>query len=167
MNNIFFIGDTHFGHKNIIKFLREDGTKVRPFDSVKEMDDHIISKRNKTVSNNDTVYHLGDVVMNRNFLPILNELNGNKILILGNHDKFKMSEYLLYFNKIYSSHKLYRYILTHIPIHPFSINNMFNIHGHIHEKRVMLNSEIDPKYICVSVENINYTPISIDDIKNI
>jgi calcineurin-like phosphoesterase family protein len=181
MSNIFLISDTHFSHKGIVKFLRSDGiTKERPWDNIEEMDEALVKNWNSVVRPEDKVYHLGDVVINRSALPILNRLNGEKVLIKGNHDVFRANEYLAYFKDIRGSHKLHDYVLTHIPIHPMSIERWNgNFHGHLHSKRVMAangfpeytningkyleSDDIDPRYFCVSVECINYTPISLDE----
>ncbi len=54
MNKVFFIGDTHFGHANIIKYCK------RPFSSAQEMNEMLIKYWNETVEPSDTVYHVGD-----------------------------------------------------------------------------------------------------------
>lgn len=53
-NNIFFSSDLHFGHKNIIKYC------TRPFESVEEMNKKLIENWNSVVTNDDTVFFLGD-----------------------------------------------------------------------------------------------------------
>ena len=59
----------------------------RPFANVKEMDEYIVDKWNKKVSDNDTVWVLGDIVSPEHFdKDLLNRLNGKIHLILGNHD---------------------------------------------------------------------------------
>ena len=81
---IFFTSDLHFGHDNIIRFDH------RPFDSVEEMDQAIIERWNKKVTNNnDLVYILGDVSWYDDVktASIVRQLRGKKVLILGNHDK--------------------------------------------------------------------------------
>lgn len=170
MKNVWLISDTHFTHRNIIGFTREDGTPLRPFKSVEEMDEVLIDNWNSVVKDDDVVYHLGDVVINRSALPILGKLNGRKKLIRGNHDIFKTREYLPYFEEIYGSYKLSNYLLTHIPVHPDSIARWANgnIHGHLHANQVMRQGAptdyVDTRYTCVSVEQINYTPIHLDEI---
>jgi calcineurin-like phosphoesterase family protein len=162
MRNIFFISDTHFGHANICKFKRHDGSPLRPWDDVSEMDEEMVRRWNSKVSNNDVIYHLGDVVMNRRCLSILHELNGEKRLILGNHDIFDHHDYLKYFKRLYGSHKIDNLWLTHIPIHTDSIPHwaLCNLHGHIHAQDVP-----DGRYFNVSVEMIDYQPISLDELK--
>ena len=65
MANIFIISDTHFGHLGMCKFLRKDGSKVRPFDDINVMDECMVENWNKTVKPKDKIYHLGDVVINK------------------------------------------------------------------------------------------------------
>jgi len=87
----YFTSDTHFGHTNIIKYCN------RPFKDAGEMDRFIITEWNKIVTPDDTVYHMGDVAFTspERLKHILANLNGYKILVLGNHDRAgaKMFEY--------------------------------------------------------------------------
>jgi len=84
----FLTSDTHFGHAGVCRFLRNDGvTKLRPWDSPEEMDEEMVKRWNERVRPNDKVYHLGDVVINRRALDIMSRLNGDKVLIRGNHEK--------------------------------------------------------------------------------
>ena len=183
MANIFLIADTHFGHKGVCEFLNEDGSKLRPFENSDEMDEILVQNWNSVVKPSDKVYHLGDVVINRKALPTLKRLNGEKVLIKGNHDIFRIEEYLEYFKDVRGTHKLDSYILSHIPIHPHSIARWAsgNIHGHLHSNvvEVAVGTEVlvglgnqdiyapDDRYICVSVEQINYTPISYEVLKKL
>ncbi len=172
MANTFFISDTHFGHKNIITFKRDDNTPLRDFATVEEMDETMVRNWNKVVCDKDTVYHLGDVVINRKALPILERLNGRKVLIKGNHDIFRLEDYTQYFDDIRAYKVMTKegIICSHIPIHPDSLSRWrINLHGHLHsgvvKKRKWLFWKVrDPRYMCVSVEHINYMPISYDEV---
>lgn len=168
MPNIFLISDTHFGHASICKFVTEDGSKVRPWDNPQDMDDFMIEKWNHTVRPKDKIYHLGDVAINRNCLKILEKLNGEKVLIKGNHDIFKIKDYLQYFKDVRSFHKLDKFIITHFPIHASCIPNwmLCNFHGHTHTRRITkTDGSIDTSYFNLCVECIDYTPISFEDAK--
>ena len=91
MPSVFLVSDTHFGHWGVCKFLREDNvTKLRPWDNPNDMDEAMVKLWNETVKPTDKVYHLGDVVINRKALKTLARLNGDKVLIKGNHDIFKI-----------------------------------------------------------------------------
>ena len=166
MPNIFLIADTHFGHAGVTKFLRADGTKLRPWDDVAEMDEALVENWNSVVSPNDKVYHLGDVIINRKAFSTLQRLKGEKVLIKGNHDVFKAAEYLRYFKDIRSCHPLSGMLLSHIPIHESSLSRWSaNVHGHTHANVVMNGAYPDERYKCVSVEHIDYTPISLEELK--
>lgn len=158
----FLISDTHFGHGNILTFLNPDGTKVRDFSSVEEMNETMIENWNKTIGPQDKVYHLGDVLFTKKWLDlIMPRLNGNKVLIKGNHDNLKLSQYAQYFKEVRAYWVLDKFVLSHVPLHPKSVTRWkANIHGHLHN-----NSLNDPRYINVSVERINYTPIDFEEIR--
>ena len=178
MPNVFLTSDTHFGHVNICNFTNYDGSPVRPWDSVEEMDEEMVKRWNDTVGPKDKVYHLGDVVINRKALAILDRLNGDKVLIKGNHDIFKMSDYTKYFRDVRAYHVMNGCILSHIPVHKDSIARFgANIHGHTHGNRVrklrgvnvktgelLYSDVIDPDYFCVCVEQTDYRPISFEDV---
>lgn len=172
MADIFIISDTHFGHQNACKFLRKDGvTKLRPWDNAEEMDEALIENWNKVVKPNSKVYHLGDVVINRRALSTLYRLNGDKVLIKGNHDIFKLSDYIEHFRDIRAYHVMDKLIFSHIPVHPESQGRFRgNVHGHLHDKRVLVKNQynqevVDPFYFNASVESINYTPIAFEEIR--
>lgn len=156
----WLIADPHFGHANIINFKRDDGTPLRPFKSVEEMDDTIVNNWNAVVDPKDRVYVLGDVVMNRQCLHTLYRLQGRMVLVKGNHDIFSLKDYAPFFDDIRAyvvkkdKHGR-KVILSHVPIHPDSVGRWgINIHGHLHYQTVD-----DPRYKCVSVEHTNYTPV--------
>ena len=170
MSNVFLTSDTHFGHKGVTVFTKTDGSKIRPWDNVEEMDEALVNNWNSVVKPNDKIYHLGDVVINRKVLQIMHRLNGDKILIRGNHDTFKLHDYTRFFRDIRAYHEMNGMILSHIPIHT---NQLFrfkvNVHGHTHTNNVMLDGTdiADPRYVCVCVEQTNFTPISLEEVKSI
>ena len=126
---------------------------------------------NRTVGSKDKVYHLGDVCMSSKNLHILDRLNGDKVLIKGNHDIGKIAEYSRYFRDVRGSHALAGLVFTHVPIHPQSLDRWRgNVHGHLHAGKVMLWNDLaveDLRYLCVCVEQINYTPISLERVEKI
>lgn len=164
ISNTFLISDTHFGHANILTFKKEDGTLLRPdFKDIQEHDLKLMENWNSIVGKNDKVYHLGDIgfINFTHIQRIFNNLNGTKILIKGNHDKFKLSQYAQIFKDVRATHVLDKFVLSHVPIHPFSLDRWkANIHGHLHEHKIE-----DEKYINVCVEHINYAPIDFEEIK--
>lgn len=162
MADIWFISDTHLGHENILKFTRNDGTPLRRFSSLEEMHHTILSNWNSVVKPQDKVYHLGDVAFRDWALRLLKNANGHKRLILGNHDRFKMSMYQEVFEKIYGVGRVDRLWLTHVPMHVDSVapdNCVGNVHGHLHYRTIDHS-----KYLNVSVECIDYRPIHLDQV---
>ena len=173
MPAVFLVSDTHFGHAGVCRFMRNDGvTKLRPWDNADEMDEFMVAAWNERVKPTDKVYHLGDVVINRKALGIMRRLNGDKVLIRGNHDIFRDDEYREHFRELRAYHVMNGMILSHIPIHSESLGRFgVNIHGHLHANRVMLpgfNGKItdivDVRYHCVCVEQTDFAPILFEDV---
>ena len=176
MTNTFVISDTHFNHANILNFTNYEGEKIRPgFDSVEEMNEHMIDLWNSVVRDNDVVYHLGDVhfggylneTSNR---TILNSLRGRKYLIVGNHDHLNDPILHDHFKKVtfWNYLKEHDVALSHLPLHESTLGegkggkNTLNIHGHIHR-----NPPPTDRHINVSVEWVNYVPQEVSElIKN-
>lgn len=170
MTELFLVSDTHFGHAGVCRFTRADGSKLRPWDDPAEMDEHMVEAWNATVRPADKVYHLGDVVIGRKHLAVLDRLNGDKVLIKGNHDIFKLSDYTKYFRDIRAYHVMRgdRFILSHIPVHE-SQKCRFNanIHGHTHSNNVIdSNGNKDMWYYSVCVEQTDFKPVSYDKVKS-
>lgn len=165
MSKVYIISDLHFGHKNLAVH--------RGFKDAEEQDNLIIKNWNSVVGKNDTVWVLGDIGMEScAFYPLLDILNGKKKVLLGNHDLPKhVPELLKYVENVGAMVKYKGYILTHCPIHPVEMEHFnINIHGHVHE-----NTLDDDRYINVSCEALNYTPMEFpkrikgsvqDSIKN-
>ncbi|WP_052302986.1 2'-5' RNA ligase family protein [Archaeoglobus veneficus] len=85
--SIWLISDTHFDHKNIIKYCG------RPFVDVREMNQVLLRNWNNTVKNEDTVYFLGDASFgkhSRDALYWISKLNGRIVYIRGNHEKVRL-----------------------------------------------------------------------------
>ena len=173
MPSVFLVSDTHFGHTGVCRFVRNDGvTKLRPWDTAEEMDEFMVKAWNERVRPTDKVYHLGDVVINRKALGIMRRLNGDKVLIRGNHDIFKDTDYREHFRELRAYHVMNGMILSHIPIHSESLGRFgVNIHGHTHANRVMMpgfNGKItdivDVRYHCVCVEQTDFAPILFEDV---
>ena len=179
MPSVFLISDTHFGHeKTCTVFKRADGSPLRPFSCAEEMDEFMVRAWNDRVRPGDKVYHLGDVVINRKYLSVLSRLNGDKVLIRGNHDIFKLEDYTQYFRDVRGYHVMNGLILSHIPVHPDNLARFgCSIHGHTHANRVhkirgvnvatgelLYSDEIDPRYHPVCVEHTDFAPILFEDV---
>lgn len=110
--SIYVTADQHFFHDNIIKYCE------RPFENVEHMD-YVMKKRwNEVVDESDVIYHLGDFALGtkKQIEEMLDELNGYKILIRGNHDKSKDVMKKLGFDEVYSGQlKFQGNILSHKP----------------------------------------------------
>lgn len=160
MSVVRYYSDPHFGHRNMA--IR------RGFKDEYEMGEHIVREWNSIVNKKDVTYILGDITMEKSFdYYWLDQLNGIKKVILGNHDQPQhVPELLTYVNNVASSklikkHEFGNIMLTHIPIHPqeFEYRLDYNIHGHIHE-----NTYSDKRYINVSAEVIDYKPKLLSEL---
>ena len=172
MPAVFLVSDTHFGHAGVCRFTHPDDSevKLRPWTDPDEMDEEMIRRWNDRVRPSDKVYHLGDVVINRRALKTLARLNGDKVLIRGNHDIFPDAEYREYFRELRAYHVLNGMILSHIPVHEASLGRFgTNIHGHLHASRVkkargvdaktgtvLYSDKDDVRYHCVCVEQTDF-----------
>ena len=167
---IHFTSDTHWGHKNIIKYSN------RPFSSVEEMDETLINNWNAVVKPNDIVWHLGDFAFcdYKSFTQILRRLNGTKNVILGNHDKIITNNWdNLIDSKLLSSIQYYKelkadgqmIVLLHYPIASWNKKHhgAIHLHGHCHASFVAPGKIVD---VGVDDKRITseYRPISIIDI---
>lgn len=177
-SNVFFTSDTHFGHENIIKMCK------RPFHDAKEMDEVLIENWNRTVPSNGTVFHLGDFAWGGYpfWKQIRNRLNGEIILIVGNHD-FKnggdFSDLFSYITpQMYIKIEGRRVFLNHVPFLCYAgtyrrkEDIVYQLFGHVHTKDDMTGLDkprlkyLFPFQYDVGVDNNNYTPISWGDIKD-
>lgn len=153
--SVYFISDTHIGHENM--------SLKRGFKTVEEHDQFIFDCWNKTIAKRDKVFILGDLTMEKNNYSWLDDLNGTKEIILGNHDLTKHTKNILECETVTKVGACVKYkgmMLTHIPIHTCEIDRFtVNIHGHVHE-----NTLDDKRYINVSCEAVDYTPLSYDEI---
>ena len=169
--NYFFTSDTHFSHKNSLLFSEQR----KQFQTIDELDQRIIDNWNKTVSNKDVIYHLGDVffcALNK-AQRILDQLNGQKILILGNHDysffkkSSKLNNSFLGIYNYYEVKNLIRQgiVLSHYPFYSWNKKSYgsFHLHGHLHGNKG--NEYPTGKIIDVGIDNNNLFPFSWDEIK--
>lgn len=184
--SLFFISDHHFFHERI---TNGELDLNRGFASVEAMHERIIEQHNRVVHPKDSVWFLGDLTLMRPsksdmlgvesgrmfaLRDILHAMNGRKSLLLGNHDHLPIQEYLWFgFEDIRATFKLHQMLFSHVPMHPSQLYRFRgNVHGHTHEKNVLDSSAlhlggplVDPHYINVSVEAVNYTPQSLDELQ--
>ena len=171
MKDIWLISDTHFNHADILTFSDKVGKPVRDFSSVDTMNQCMMDNWAKVVKPNDIVYHLGDVLFGHNKVDWMqanfDKLPGKKHLVLGNHDNPKFL--LPFFKSIQLGVEIGQLVLTHAPLHSQTLDErhrwgegaVLNVHGHTHT-----NPSPQGPYKCVSVEQINYTPIHIEEVIN-
>lgn len=162
MSQVFLIADTHFGDQKIIEY------ENRPFANVQVMDQTIIRNWNHAVKSNDKVYILGDFAFasKERIKEIIAQLNGYKVLVLGNHDRMYpytwwavsgLDEVLCY-PIIYEEW----FILSHEPLYMNSNMPYANIYGHVHGNP--LYKDYSTQGYCACVERINYTPIAFEEV---
>jgi calcineurin-like phosphoesterase family protein len=169
-DNVFFTGDTHFGHRNIIDYCS------RPYESVDEMNECLIKNWNDKVGPDDTVFHLGDFAMgNRKLVPeYKRRLNGEIWLIRGNHDSPDTLRCfhepvidLMELNiKTGEKKKGQKIILCHyrFDVWDASHRGAWHVHGHSHGT---LPIRKDRKVWDVGVDANDYQPVSFWDLKRI
>lgn len=178
----YFWSDQHFGHRRMylepFMSASDPKRKMREFDSQEDCENYMIDQYNQIVKDGDKVYFIGDVVMDKRSLPLLNRMNkGYKYLILGNHDdKACITKYKPYFNKVYGCKYLdkYKLVMSHFPCHERMLRRvewgeprfLWNLHGHTHDSYVMTKDgkARDDKYLNVSVEVVGYRPISAEEL---
>lgn len=137
MEKIWFTSDNHFGHKSILKFCAETRMNCAGTD---EMNEKMIDIWNKTVAPKDRVYILGDFSFMNSARTgkVLEQLNGRKTLIRGNHDGWLNYDLESHFENIYDYRKISidgkRIVLFHYPI--WEWENMhhgsYHLYGHVH-----------------------------------
>lgn len=153
--NFWFISDTHFGHENIIKYCN------RPFKDADEMNETIINNWNERVDKEDTVFHLGDLCFKKMHRGenIVARLNGNIILIKGNHDHKQAIKTITEAIVIYHcGHYIY---LTHRPENADPLR--ISLVGHAHEKW-KIDCKKNFPIVNVGVDVWDFKPISLDEI---
>lgn len=155
MAEVYFLGDGHFAHRNILKYRPE-------FESIEHHDQTIITNINNLVTSRDKMFFMSDWVFDATALNLIRQINcPNKHLILGNHDDFHV-DFHKAFNWVSGPIKYKEFWLTHIPVHPAELRGKMNIHGHMHRAKI-----VDKRYFCTSCEQLNYTPISLQDLRKI
>lgn len=184
--NIFFTSDFHIGHTNILKYDN------RPFKNVEEMHETLIENWNSKITNDDTVYYLGDLAFNKGKDDLdkwfVNQLKGKIYFIMGNHDKISKIAKLNRFEKIHeygteiwikddevTNKKSGGYqdiIMSHYPILSWNRGHhgSFHLHGHSHQsltKNTEFESYYKKKVIDIGCNGHDYSPLSYNEIKKI
>lgn len=168
MSKTFFTSDTHFGHKNILKY---DG---RPFSTIEEHDETLIKNWNSVVSDEDTIYFLGDFAFNsskKNDEEIMKQLNGNKFFIKGNHDHRdtrklyeKYGTYMGKLDEITIDNQLIALCHFSMRVWEKSHRGAFHLYGHSHGS---LPDDPNSLSFDVGIMNHDYYPIDFERVKEI
>lgn len=166
----FVTSDSHFRHANIIIYC----------DRPDNHDEIMFNGWNQKVAPENRVYHLGDVALGKDddLQEMLRGLNGEKILIKGNHDRQKGRWYyeagFSEFHKtpIVLIRRGVSVVLSHYPITDMDklwtlrkpgTNKIVNIHGHLHNNEGDMYNP-DGIHVNVSVELTDYKPVPLDEI---
>lgn len=181
-SNVFFVGDPHFGHKMMVRERVINGVThppLRPFDSVDEMNHTLITNWNKTIPSRGLVYVLGDVsfASHGETVEILQQLNGHKHLIIGNHDEKRITKHpyteMFRWMKHYARIKVpdvtapdgksRRIVLCHYPFMTWhgSYRGTWHLHGHCHGN---LPDNRDNFRIDVGVDCHDFKPIDFERV---
>lgn len=153
----YFYSDLHGGHKNIHKFRKDLG-----FTCEQDHWEFCEERFKKKVKKRDVVFCLGDMCFTLERLNQFSTWPGRKILICGNHDtdNISMRDIVKCYDEVHSLLKYKGFWLSHCPIHPDELRGKFNIHGHVHNHTLP-----DKRYFNSCLENINYEPISLDEVR--
>lgn len=112
---IFFTSDWHIGHEKSLEF------DERPFSNLEEMHRSLVTRYNSTVPTDGVCYFLGDMGNKPDDIrKVINQLNGTKVLILGNHDRGMTTMYNCGFDVVLYSASLFlgehRITMSHCPL---------------------------------------------------
>lgn len=155
----YFIADTHFDSKSILLY------ENRPFATVEEMNETMIRRWNEVVLPEDQVYVIGDFGGDGREKEILEQLNGRKLLIKGNHDTMSNEYYRQTgFAEVYDLPVLYDgfFLLSHEPLYVNTNMPYANLFGHVHANPIY--RDYSPHHFCVCVERTEYRPVTLDEI---
>jgi calcineurin-like phosphoesterase family protein len=168
-SKVFFTADTHFGHDRIRGYCN------RPYQTVEEMDEMLIKNWNETVPPDADVYHLGDFAFGKQYtgdklLELINRLNGEKYLILGNHDHATDAHWrgFKWIKDYYEFplDKRNKIILFHYAMRVWHRSHYGNAHlyGHSHGT---LPDDPNARSFDVGVDCWNYRPISLNKVESV
>lgn len=135
----YYISDLHIEHDNVIRF------DSRPFFDMRDMFFTLKKNWNERVTNNDTVYILGDFIWAKEpyWAQYVSQLNGKKVLIRGNHDPKEFSRdtrrlFLDIRDTMEITDGRRHVILSHYPMLAFKGDynpDCYMLYGHVHKTR--------------------------------
>ena len=172
---LWFTSDLHLCHD------REFVYKPRGCESISAEEEKIIENWNNKVSDDDTVYILGDLALGEDFdriYDILSKLKGNKILYRGNHDTDRKLEFYKEHEDVFKlkrvehaddpiKYKKYRFLPIHYPCLCFNLEaypteTLINLFGHTHSKDLFYNDI--PYMYNVACDAHDCSPVSAEEI---
>lgn len=169
MSRVFFTSDLHLDHKRVIEYSK------RPFGTVEEMNEHLISNWNSVVGRGDRVYVLGDFSLGKpdRALWFGRRLMGQKFLVAGNHDEGSRAHYesadspFIWVKDVaYLTVEAQKIMLCHYAMLTWrsSHHGSWMLHGHSHGS---LPDDPGARRLDVGVDvpAWNYTPVSFEQIK--
>ena len=161
------MSDTHFDHTNIIKYCS------RPFKYTEEMNDAILQNWRDTIADDDIVYFLGDMALGRESRKPrwwVAQLCSRIVWIKGSHDKgIRPTSIILGVERVVLFEVIscggVEFMLVHDTFDAI-VNGWegWIIHGHNHDNRLHIDNGFGHKRVNVSVEVIDYKPISLAKI---
>lgn len=162
MSKIFFTSDEHYGHANVIRFCK------RPFESLEDQTEQLITRHNSKVGPNDITYHCGDMFWRRVSIPeansIMDRLNGKHALVLGNHDEVakRIAGRFEWVKECALIHTNTRVWLSHYAhrVWPDSHKGSYHLFGHTHSVLSDYRYSTD-----VGVDAKGYFPMSYDELE--
>lgn len=170
----FWISDTHFSHKNIVRGTSDWGNKeksTRPFQTIPEHDEAILDAINSVVGVNDVLWHLGDWSFGgvQNIVKFRNLIRcQNVMLIHGNHDYTLRKSYRNLFTWSGDfrqiNHEGQRIVMCHYAMQVWEDNHRgtWMLHGHSHNN---LDHTNDGKILDVCPEGHDYKPWSFAQLQ--
>ena len=162
--NTFVTSDTHFFHENIIKY------ENLPFENADKMNAHIINQWNSVVTPDDEVWCLGDMFFcsKEKAKEIMNQLNGHKKLVYGNHDNHGIQWFLDVGFEDVSKHPITINGYVHLQHYPPEYTKQETpeiwIYGHVHNSPDY--HTIDKNTACVCISRWDFRPVRLDYIVN-
>lgn len=168
----YYIADLHLFHSNIIKLNN------RPFKNVTEMNETIVNNYNSIVTKKDTVYFLGDMMYPKNEEELLNginlirKLNGKKILIAGNHDRYALRN--REFKKLFFEIRDYmeiidsakKVVMFHYPMQEWNgfFSGAIHLHGHTHNNKIANGDQKLLNRYNVGVDVTDFKPVTLSQL---
>jgi len=159
----YLISDLHLDHDNIIDYCD------RPFSSVEEMNDVLVEHWNTVVDPDDEVLYGGDLTIRTSaaaLLDWLNELNGEIVFLLGNHDGTVLEELdrVQFVEEFRFEHRGVPFYAIHDPADAPSNWKGWLLHAHHHNNWPDRFPFVDhdSRRVNFSVELLDYRPLATD-----